>query len=338
MSNNLGAPTLTTTQTGKETTINDAVGQLDSAITAELEITCSTGTEDYAITTANLQLYSHYVFIASGTPPTATDKIDMILSTAVIRWYTVRNELAAPVHLYIGTDHYGMVMPGETRIFYCDGTDLFPYYGSKDRDPVRVVSTTNITTSTALNSGDTIDGITLADGDRVLVMGQSTGSENGVYNVASTPYKSGEPYNIGAKWQVLEGTFANKTFKCTATTPTFELAYYPFDMAGYVQGAPTVSVDLLVFNVTRAFKLPASLTGSLATMGTAPSGGAPAITVAQNGTSKGTINFADAATTATFTFTTETTWAVGDTLEIQAPSNFFSAADFAFTLKGQLAV
>ena len=338
MSNNLGAPTLTTTQTGKETTINDAVGQLDSAITAELEITCSTGTEDYAITTANLQLYSHYVFIASGTPPTATDKIDMILSTAVIRWYTVRNELAAPVHLYIGTDHYGMVMPGETRIFYCDGTDLFPLYADKNRDAVRCVSTSNIATATALNSGDTIDGLTLAAGDRVLLVGQSTASENGVWIAAATPYKSGEPYTVNARWPVEEGTFANKTFVCTATTPTFELAYYPFDVAGYVQGVPTVSVDIMVFNVLRPFKLPASLTGSAANNGTAPSGGAPAITIKKNGSSVGTINFADAASTATFTFTTETSWAVGDTMEFTTPANLFSMADLAFSLKGQLAI
>ena len=338
MSNNLGAPTLTTSQSNKETTINDAVGQLDSAITEEFEITAVDATEDYTVSGANMQLYSHFVVIeTAGGNPAATQKVDLII-TATQRWFTVRNETLAPVNMYISTTVYGVVLPGESRLWYCDGTALFPYYGSKDRDPVRVVSTTNIATSTALNSGDTIDGITLANGDRVLVIGQSTASQNGVYNVAATPYKSGEPYNVGAKWQVLEGTFANKTFKCTATTPTFELVYYPFDMAAYVQGTPTVSVNIFVFNVTRAFKLPASLTGSDASMGTAPAVSPVAITIAKNGSSVGTINFAAGSTTPTFTFTTETSWAVSDTLEIITPSDMFSSADFAFTLKGQLVI
>ena len=43
---------------------------------------------------------------------------------------------------------------------------------------------TNITIATALEAGDTIDGVTLASGMRVLVNGQTTQSENGVYVVS----------------------------------------------------------------------------------------------------------------------------------------------------------
>ena len=60
------------------------------------------------------------------------------------------------------------------------------------KDSVRVATTANITISTALNVGDTIDGITLADGDRVLVKDQSTGSENGIYVAGATPVRSGD--------------------------------------------------------------------------------------------------------------------------------------------------
>ena len=58
------------------------------------------------------------------------------------------------------------------------------------KDSVRVATTANITISTALNSGDSIDGVTLADGDRVLVKNQSTGSQNGFYVVGSSPARS----------------------------------------------------------------------------------------------------------------------------------------------------
>lgn len=55
---------------------------------------------------------------------------------------------------------------------------------------VRVATTQNITISTALNSGDTIDGVTLANGDRVLVKDQTDATENGIYVVAATPARS----------------------------------------------------------------------------------------------------------------------------------------------------
>ena len=50
----------------------------------------------------------------------------------------------------------------------------------------RVYSSANIDLSTALEAGDTLDGITLVAGDRVLVNGQSTQSQNGIYVVQSS--------------------------------------------------------------------------------------------------------------------------------------------------------
>ena len=55
---------------------------------------------------------------------------------------------------------------------------------------VRVATTANIAIATALNVGDTIDGVTLADGDRVLVKDQSTGSQNGIYVAGATPVRA----------------------------------------------------------------------------------------------------------------------------------------------------
>ncbi len=56
----------------------------------------------------------------------------------------------------------------------------------------RVATTANITISTALNNGDTIDGITLVTGDRVLVKNQSTASQNGIYIVGATPTRAAD--------------------------------------------------------------------------------------------------------------------------------------------------
>ncbi len=51
---------------------------------------------------------------------------------------------------------------------------------------VKAATTANITLATAVENGDTIDGVTLATGDRILVKNQTTTSQNGIYVVAAT--------------------------------------------------------------------------------------------------------------------------------------------------------
>lgn len=55
--------------------------------------------------------------------------------------------------------------------------------GSGNSFIVRVVATTNGTLSTAYANGQTVDGATLATGDRILLAAQSTASQNGIYTV-----------------------------------------------------------------------------------------------------------------------------------------------------------
>ena len=58
------------------------------------------------------------------------------------------------------------------------------------KDSVRVATTGNITIASDLNVGDTIDGVTLANGDRVLVKDQSTASQNGIYTAGASPARA----------------------------------------------------------------------------------------------------------------------------------------------------
>jgi hypothetical protein len=51
---------------------------------------------------------------------------------------------------------------------------------------VRAATTANVTLASDLENGDTLDGVTLTTGDRILVKNQSTGSENGIYVVAAS--------------------------------------------------------------------------------------------------------------------------------------------------------
>lgn len=54
------------------------------------------------------------------------------------------------------------------------------------KDSVRVATTTAGTLSTSFENGDTVDGVTLATGNRILIKDQTTGSENGIYVVAAS--------------------------------------------------------------------------------------------------------------------------------------------------------
>lgn len=89
------------------------------------------------------------------------------------------------------------------------------------RSRVRAATTANITIATALNNGDSLDGVTLATGDLVLVKNQSSAAENGIYVVGVSPARSSEfdTYNEhpGSLISVAEGsTNADTLWLCTS--------------------------------------------------------------------------------------------------------------------------
>lgn len=107
------------------------------------------------------------------------------------------------------------------------------------KDSVTCATTANVTIATALNSGDVIDGITLADGDRVLVKDQTSQSENGIYVVAASPARAddmsaSEEFN-NAVVAVDEGTTnEGTTWRQTAVDPTVETTNIIFESFGAV--------------------------------------------------------------------------------------------------------
>ena len=56
--------------------------------------------------------------------------------------------------------------------------------GAKERNPVRVISLTNVNLAADLDAS-TIDGVLVSAGDRVALAGQTTGSQNGIYEIGS---------------------------------------------------------------------------------------------------------------------------------------------------------
>jgi len=167
---------------------------------------------------------------------------------------------------------------------YVDGVSQ----GLDVKDSCVAATTGNITISTALNNGDTLDGVSLSTNDRVLVKDQSTASENGIYIVGSSPARADDlaagADAAGMFTFVEQGTVnADNGFVCTsnkgsAVVGTNNLAFAQFSGAGQItagdgldKSANTLSVDLksnggiVIESTEMAVDLSASsITGTLA--------------------------------------------------------------------------
>lgn len=97
------------------------------------------------------------------------------------------------------------------------------------KDEVRVATTTAGTLATSFAAGQTVDGVTLAIGDRILIKDQATQSENGIYIVtAGTPTRATDADTTGelnnATVKVTSGTTnganGGATFTQTTANPT----------------------------------------------------------------------------------------------------------------------
>ncbi|MDP6585548.1 MAG: hypothetical protein QF535_12905, partial [Anaerolineales bacterium] len=73
---------------------------------------------------------------------------------------------------------------------YVDAAAHSSAQGLAVKTDVVAATTENITIATALNDGNTLDGVTLADDDRVLVKNQTSAEENGIYVVAASPVRA----------------------------------------------------------------------------------------------------------------------------------------------------
>ena len=110
----------------------------------------------------------------------------------------------------------------------------------------------------------------------------------------------------------------------------------PFDVAVYVEAAPTSSERIIRFTATRACNFVGNLVGSVASASTAATG-STAFDVRKNGSSVGTITFAASATTATFVTSggSAISLAINDYLEIFAPASpDATLKEIGFTLLG----
>jgi hypothetical protein len=132
------------------------------------------------------------------------------------------------------------------------------------KQSVRVATTDPINLASDLNAGDTIDGVTLVAGDRVLVKNQSTALENGIY-VATTSgaaLRSSDANGTADTGELKPGTFtfveegtanSDKGFivstNGTITIDTTGIAWTQFSGAGSFTSGDGLSKDGNTINV-----------------------------------------------------------------------------------------
>ena len=127
------------------------------------------------------------------------------------------------------------------------------------KESVRVATTAAITISSDLNVGDAIDGVTLADGDRVLVKDQSDASQNGIYTAGSSPARAADAntsseVTSGMFCFVEEGTVNGDngfvlTTNNTITLDTTDLTFAQFSGAGQIIAGDALSKSGNTINV-----------------------------------------------------------------------------------------
>ena len=130
--------------------------------------------------------------------------------------------------------------------------------GLDPKESCRVATTASITIASDLNVGDAIDGVTLADGDRVLVKDQSTASQNGIYLAGASPARAAD-FAVGSEEKgafafIEEGTTnADSGWVCTsdgaAIVGTDAMTFAQFSGAGQIVAGAALTKSGNTLNV-----------------------------------------------------------------------------------------
>ena len=119
--------------------------------------------------------------------------------------------------------------------------------GLRWKQPVRVATTANGTLASAFADGSTVDGVTLATGDRILIKDQSTQTENGIYVTAAsgaptraTDADSSAELNSATVFVMAGSVNADRAYTQTTDNPTIGSSNIVFAQFG---GGTAYSAD-----------------------------------------------------------------------------------------------
>ena len=228
------------TQIGTKLTASNNLSDISSASTARTNLGLAIGTNVQAYD-AELQAIAGLTsaadkgiqFTGSGTAGTydlttagkaLLDDADASAQRTTLGLGTIATQNANNVALTGGTIT-GLGDPSSTSDAATKNYVDTLVAGLRTRVIARVASTANVNISTGLENGDTLDGVTLVTGNRVLLKDQSTASQNGLYIVVASGAASRDPEFdtiseiAGQLILVSEGsTHADDLFLCTTDT------------------------------------------------------------------------------------------------------------------------
>lgn len=127
------------------------------------------------------------------------------------------------------------------------------------REPVRVATTTAGVLASSFEDGDTIDGVVLATGDRILIKNQGAGVQNGIYvvNASGAPTRAADYASttaVGSTFVIVQEGTANgdSMWICTNNdgSDTVDTDALTFADVGASSGGETLAQTLVIGNTT----------------------------------------------------------------------------------------
>lgn len=257
----LGITHLTTSQSNKYLTVNQALDAIDNALFASLDVDC-TGGGSIPVSAANMKAYG--VLVLTGAPGaaftlslgavnrsliiinlsgyTATVQAGTAASTVDITNTSTQLVVVDTNDVYTlagsggsysdeaAQDAVGALISAGTQsgivVTYDDAGAALNFTVSSNSDyqeSVRIISTTNIT----LNGEQTLQSVALVDGDRVLAAGQTTGADRRIWIVRALA-----DWDIAEGWDVTDTVTTNA--QCTADEGTYEGQTYRLTTTGTI--------------------------------------------------------------------------------------------------------
>lgn len=161
--------------------------------TAARDVQFPPGDADHVLVSANsTATFTNKTFDADGTGNSITNIENAdIKSGAAIDAAKIHNGSVSNTEFgYLDgvTSAIQGQLDAKASITYVDGL----VNGLSWKNSVRVATTANGTLATAFENGDTVDGVTLATGDRILLKNQTASENNGIYtvNASGAPTRS----------------------------------------------------------------------------------------------------------------------------------------------------
>ncbi len=224
----------------------------------------------------------------------AGDSLSLFLTKQVMEACYQRSEIDTDATLAANSD---TVLASQKAVkAYADAKVA----GLSWKQAVRAATTVSGTLASSFENGDSIDGVTLATGNRILIKNQSSDTENGIYtvNASGAPTRATDADAgaelISATVYVSEGTSnadtqwtctANATVTLGATSLTFVQNVGQPEVFILACSDETTAITTGTAKLT--FRIPfACRTNQLprASVNTVSSSGAPAINIKKNGT------------------------------------------------------